>query len=244
MDDTTVFVGPHFLTDFREDPFQHRLFDYRTGSVHIERRSPKEIRSSIGLRKALADAAPISIGAAGFFVLAWLSVYSLPSIMERILQPDSLLAQVLAIVIVFFVFLATLAPTIGLAIMIRRHSQERVNNNPLRLFSGRSVAFSKTVVEETLLKIDEAKKEIGYLLANTDVAKRTWDEDPAQDGKGGRPGVLREKMASAYLELYPEGHGQIPLLKVLRRVNASAGTDGSPDTLKRAIKEAKRRQNP
>lgn len=58
----------------------------------------------------------------------------------------------------------------------------------------------------------------------------------------GRPAHLREALRDSYLRLYPNGHVGTPWLVVLREVNADAGTNASLDTLRRAVKEAERKE--
>ncbi len=52
---------------------------------------------------------------------------------------------------------------------------------------------------------------------------------------GGRPATAREAAATAYRELFPEGHGTVAWKEVLRKVIAKTGVELSRDTLKRAI---------
>lgn len=61
--------------------------------------------------------------------------------------------------------------------------------------------------------------------------------------KGGRPASRRIATEAAYRKLYPCGHGEAPLLQVLRKVNDQSGLSVSPDTLRRAIRHAEKRLN-
>ncbi len=62
--------------------------------------------------------------------------------------------------------------------------------------------------------------------------------------KGGRPASRRIATGAAYRRLYPSGHGEVPLLQVLRSVNEQTGLSVSPDTLRRAIRDTEDRSSP